>query len=673
VPPPAGPSVLLAQDASRVSVPAPADTVKVPPSRPVTGDSAGVPPDTAATRPVKKSRRYYPWTRASLPISDIGRGPAGAILPRATADQSTEATLREVLEWSAGLRRVPGAGYNAPDPTDAGDLPGREPAAYILEGMPLAPPGYPEMTPDPVGPLWLERTSLRPADPLMLPSNPSGGPVVALDLLRPDSSRALSGARLTSGTNGVYTEEFFLAAPRGSHMVRFGYADSKTAGRFGLGVFSQFGENLLFRLDRGTAWGGWRFGWRQAKTRVRPTREERYLHDRSSLEGGVVVLRRAWAADASVAMNWERLAWEGAVPSARKEALARGLLRIEGRGTGWRPLLTLQLDRQRRRFNQEAWPEITEDRTDIGPGLAGGVEGASESWRYRASAGWATPAPGKSGWVAAATAERTLPGGWELRLHADRCVRAALVPRMADDLADAVGQGAHVTGNFAGNTGHGLQLVGPGRRLESPARIEAGLEGMALRTRWTLLARGVRIDHAIAPGPGELPLFTPEGYSLLSAASLDRTVEAASLRAAAAVDLGRGLGLDVEGIGRTAKPGVDDQLWMAPWDARVRLSLRRVLFSGDLHAEGFVRSVISGPRSTPYGRIRSGERYDAGISLQVSDLSLFAVLLNLRDVLTPAADYETASHYDVVGLVEPGWMPLPVRGYRMGLTWRFLD
>ena len=64
-----------------------------------------------------------------------------------------------------GLRRIPSVAYNAPEPIDAGDLPGREPAAYVLEGMPLAPSGYPEMTPDPVGPLWLEQASLLPADP----------------------------------------------------------------------------------------------------------------------------------------------------------------------------------------------------------------------------------------------------------------------------------------------------------------------------------------------------------------------------------------------------------------------------------------------------------------------------------------------------------------------------
>lgn len=637
-------------------------------------DSAGSAPDTssakadsAAVRAAGRGRRSHSWTRASLPAVAVARGPGGFVLPRKIADRSTEAVLREVLEWSGGLRRIPSAAYNAPDPIDAGDLPGREPAAYLLEGMPLAPSGYPEMTPDPVGPLWLEQVSLLPADPLLLPSNPSGGPMVAMDLLRPDSSRAMSGFRLTSGSSGVHTEEFFVSRPSGSRLTRFGYADSKTDGRFGIDYFRQFGENLLLRTDRGTAWGGWRLGWRQAKTRVRPSRSERYLHDRSAWDAGLALCRRAWAADLSMAMSWERLAWEGNVPASRKEALARGLLRIEGRRAGLRPMLTLQLDRQRRRFNQPAWPRISEDRSDNGPGLAGGMDGVSGFWQFRSSVGWATPAPGKSGWVAAATAERPLPRGWVMRLHADRCVRGALVPRLAGDLAGAVGQGAWVSGSTPGKE---RLVVDPDRRLEAPARVEAALEGVAPRTHWTLHARGVRIDHAVAPGPGELSLFTPEGYASLSAASLDRTVQAVSLRGAATVDLGRGLAFEVEGTGRTARPAVEDQLWMAPWDGRARLSLRRAFFSSDLRVDGFVRGAISGPRSTPYGTLVAGDRYDAGITVQVDELSIFVVLLNLESDLAPAADYESGISLDPSGST---WWTLPLRTYRMGLTWCFLN
>jgi hypothetical protein len=630
-------------------------------------DTARARADTAAVRAAAAFRRLHSWTRAALPAAAGVLGPGDAVLPRETADRSTEAVLREVLEWSAGMRRIPSAAYNAPDPTDAGDLPGREPSAYVLEGMPVAPSGYPEMTPDPVGPIWLERTALVGADPLLYPSNPSGGSLVMLDLLRPDSSRALSAARLTSGSNGVFTEEFTLARPSGSHLLRVGYGDSKTDGRFGVGYFQQFGENLLVRTDRGTGWGGWRLGWRQAKTRIHPTGSERYSHDRSTLEGGLALRRPAWVADFSLAMNWEHLAWRGEVPASRKEALARGLLRIEGRRAGLRPLLTLQLDRQRRRFEQPAWPRISEDRSDLGPGLAGGVEGVSGSWRFRASAGWATPAPGKSGWVAAGTAERPLARGWAVRLRADRSVRGALVPRLAGDLADAVGQGAWVTGNLPGNQ---RLVVDPDRRLEAPARVEAAVEGTAPRTRWTLHARGVRIDHAVAPGPGELPRFTPEGYALLSPASLDRTVQVASLRGTATIDLGRGLALDLEGTGRTSKPSVADQPWMAPWDGRVRLSLARVFFSGDLRIEGFARGAISGPRSTPYGTLPSMDRYDAGVHVRVEDFTVFVVLLNLEADQTPAADHEIGTPLDPS---LSNWWMLPLRTYRMGLTWRFLD
>ena len=170
----------------------------------------------------------------------------------------------------------------------------------------------------------------------------------------------------------------------------------------------------------------------------------------------------------------------------------------------------------------------------------------------------------------------------------------------------------------------------------------------------------MRIDHAVAPGHGELSRFTPEGYAFLSAASLDRTVQVASLRGAATIDLGRGLAFEMEGTGRTAKPVVDDQLWMAPWDGRVRLSLRRAFFSGDLRIEGFARGAISGPRSTPYGTIASGDRYDAGVSAQVDELSIFVVLLNLENEYAPAADYEGGLSGSVgFGLVDPAPAHVP--------------
>ena len=66
----------------------------------------------------------------------------------------------------------------------------------------------------------------------------------------------MSGFRLASGFAGAHTEEFFVSRPSGSQLTRFGYADSKTDGRFGIGYFRQFGENLLLRTDRGTSWGG---------------------------------------------------------------------------------------------------------------------------------------------------------------------------------------------------------------------------------------------------------------------------------------------------------------------------------------------------------------------------------------------------------------------------------
>lgn len=639
----------------------PADTLSSVP------DTTRAAADTAAVRGARKLRRLHSWTRASLPAAASARGPGGFVLPRDTALLSTEAMPRDEMEWSGGMRHIPGPAYNAPDPIDPGDLPGREPAAYLLDGTLLGPSGYPEMTPDPVGAFWLEQTSYLPADPLLLPSNPSGGPIVALELLRPDSSRSVSGFRLTSGSNGLYTEDFFVARPSGSQLTRFGYGDSKTDGRYGIGYFSQFGENLLLRTERGTAWGGWRLGWRKSKTRVGVEEYERYLHDRTGWDGGLALRRPGWVADLSLALSQERLAWEASVPASRKESVVRGLLRIEGRGAGLRPMLTLQLDRQRRRFEQPAWPAISEDRTDTGPGLAGGVDGVSGSWQLRASAGWATPAPGKAGWVAAATAERPLSRGWVLRLHADRCLRGALVPRLAGDMAGAVGQGAWVSGLRPGND---RLVVDPDRRLEAPARAETSVEGTAPRTHWTLHARGVRIDHAVAPGPGELRssrrrAMRPCRTRRLTARCRSPPCAASRRSTWAAAWHSSWTSLAEQRNRRSMtscgwRPGTGE--CACPWVTR---SSRRTC-----GLEGFAQGAIAGPRSTPYGELATGDRYDAGFKAQIADLSLFVILLNLENEYAPAADYGTATTGDPSAAT---WSTLPLRTYRVGLTWRFLN
>lgn len=602
------------------------------------------------------------------------------------ADRAVEYPLRDLLGAQGGLRRMPAPAYHLPDPLDPGDLPGRETPALLLEGMPLGGPGQPDLPPDAVGPLWLQGISLGPADPLRLPSNPGGGPLVDLVLLGPDSTRAASAFRATRGTGGVFTEEFMFVRPSGPGLLRAGYQDAKSEGRFASRYLEQFAENLLARYDRGTSWGGWRVGWSRQVARIRPLWYERYAFHRSATEAGLHARHRGWSGDLSLAMSWDRQFWDGSPAASRKEANARGLLRVEGPGERLRPLATLQLDRRRLRFTHEDPGALRTDVTDLGPGFAAGVEGASAGWRYRGSAGVGSPVPGKSGLTAAFDLSRGLTGvGW-FALHADRTPRAPLVPRLAGDLATLIGQGVWLADSA------GVALIDPSRRLEALTRVEvellrrqaggtvdlaapgatdsdqprgfytAGLSTVPVN-ELRLRLRAVRIDHAVVPEGTEAALLVPASWGAISAAARDRTIRVASARLSGCRQLGAGFALEGGVAVRRSDPGWRDHLWMTPVEGCARLSCGARLFDGDLELEGFVRGELAGRRGTPYGALPASDRYDAGVIARVESVTFTLLAINLEDDDTAAADWDETS----------GWITLPWRSYRMGLTWRFTD
>ncbi len=624
-------------------------------------------------------RRTWSWSTARLPWPD----PVGAFTtlgPPEVVDRAVDYPMRDAVAVAAGLQRVPSPAHHLPDPVDPGDLPGRETPAVLLEGMPLPAPGDPGLAPDAVGPLWLGRVMLHDADPIRLPSNPSGGQILELELLGPDSTRAASAARATRGTGGVFTEEFFLARPSGSGLWRFGYQDTKSEGRFETGYLAQFAENLLLRFDRGTSWGGWRLGWHRQIARVRPFWFERYAFHRSSTEAGLLVRHAGWRGDLSLAVTWNRQLWDGSPAALRKDAFGRGLLRVEGPGDRVRPRVTFQLDRNHLRFRRDEPGGTWRDKTSFGPGIAAGIEGVSGTWRYQGSGGLSSPIAGKSDWTAAFDASRRLPHGWRLAAHLDRMPRAPLVPRLAGDLASIVGQGVWLASTADSAS---AALIDPGRPLEVISRF--GLElrrtkvvdrepatasgfftaGLARKPpdEALLRVRGVSIAHAVAPTGEEFALFVPESWGLLSAAARDATIRVVSARLHARQGLAGGFGFFGSVTGRLSDPGWRDQLWMTPVEGSFRLSWGARFFEGDLEVEGFLRGEVAGRRGTPYGELPWSDRYDAGALARVESLTFSFLLINLESDETAAADFDETA----------GWVTLPLRTYRMGLTWRFTD
>jgi len=665
---------------------------------------------------VAGTRAIGDWRQARLlPRPSIGAG--STAIPRSRLDGSVDGALRSFLEWETGLRLVVSPSDNTPDPYGTADLPGREPPASLVEGFPSTPWGNPDPTPEPVAPLWLERTGLRAADPLVLPANPTGGPLLLFDLLAPDSSRAASAARLTSGTNRTYTEEFALARPGRSSVVRVAYGDSKTEGRLGAGYFSQFEENLLARYDRASAWGGWRLGWQQGTTRVPRRFGDRYLHDRSMWEAGARVRAGAWSGDLSLGLGWSRLEREGDPWVRRKETAGRALLRLEGPHGFVRPLFTAQLDRVHRRFRRTGTAPFAENSTSVGPGVAGGVERTTGAWQWRGSFGWTRPTPERSGWIAAVDGQGPLPWAWQWRAHADRTVRAPLVPRLAGDLLTPVGQGVWIAASEGAAAGvivrpdspleeirrFELELRRTGARAARPAPPveistpdgsvagaeggtatgpegavdpssegrEGGADGGAPPVEvepgrlLSLRLRFVQFRHAIVPTEEQLAWFIPAYFGLLPASALDREIRVVAVHGSARWPLPFGLRIEARAAARASDPGWKSQLWMTPFDAQARLSWARSFFRDDLWIELFLRGEFAGRRASPSGIFAASDRYDGGALARSGPLTFFFTLRNLESDEAVAADQPV--------LAEDGWMTRPLRTYRIGLTWRFLD
>ncbi len=574
-----------------------------------------------------------------------------------------ESVLRDLLEWEFGLRSIPGGGYHLPDQVYSGDLPGRESPSPVIEGIPLALPGYPELPPDAIGLTWIGRAILRPPDPLTLPSNPTAGPILQLDLQDPGAAPATSGVRFTSASNRTHTEEAFLARPAGDLLLRVFYQDSKTEGRYGY-YGRQGGENLHLRLDGGTSGIGWRLGWQGHVNRVRIVEQRRYVWHRSGWDGGFAFQAMGWKADLAMSTVREQHEWDSASPLLRKDAVERALLRLQGPGTSVRPMATLQIDRGGLRAYRPVrygpYEFVVDDRYS-GVGLAAGVDGVSKGWRYRASAGRSAPAMNRSDWVAALALRRDLGSAWSLAIHADRAVRVPLMPRLADDLGILVGQGLTVP------------VVDPERRLEILIR-GSGRLSRKLGERGTLFleGRGQEIRRTVSGAEGALVYFRSAAHDWFPADAMDRTVRVVAAEAGWTMDLLLGFSATGEFTGRWADPSWKSHLWMSPWDGRARLDWRARLFKGDLWLNLFMRGVFTGRRATPVidtGAMQEGgtvilapgDRYDAGGTARVGNMTLFFMLLNLEDDVREAAAYEA------------GWITMPFRSFRMGMTWHFLD
>ncbi|MEZ4651137.1 MAG: hypothetical protein R3E97_20580 [Candidatus Eisenbacteria bacterium] len=567
------------------------------------------------------------------------------------ADRSVDRAPREIFEWISPLRTVESGNPFMPDPLDWGDLPGREPVAYVLGGIPANPPGMPEAVEDPFAPSFVSSVSIRRPNPLRLPNNPTGGALVEAEWAVPDSAYAVSAARLSDGSAISNSDEFMFVRPGQGSLFRLFWSDHKTAGRQGYrgGKGSQVWLGYEFR-----ALGGKFSLWSQnqfAKQRLNdalgfPSR--RWLWNRDAYSASYSRRVREWALSLDYAASWHRFAWEDSRPAQRKDGVQQAILRGVGPGESWWPLATLQVDRHQLRYWEPGRASI--ERTDVGLGLAVGMGGVTESGRYELSVGRSDPGTESAGLVYGAEADWSV-SGWNLQGYAGRTRRARLVPRLANHLYLQVAQGIALSE---------IDETPEAEVLDS-AELWGGRSLGASSVRFGL--RATQITGAISAEAVGLLRLTPTGLleGPLPEEAVDQTVSVIALHSEWLQPLRFGFDVSLDGAVRTSSPGREAQLWMTPAELRAQLHWRALLFSEGLDLDLFLRGRWNGERTTTIGTLSPMSRFDGGGSAQIDDLSLWMLFVNLTDGEHPAA------------AVDGGTFILPVRSFRMGLTWRFLD
>lgn len=627
------------------------DTLRVETMKDSLDDETG-----AGDRMPARARTLADSTRAAMVDSlALRAGPPALyrVAPNAVLN-STERRPRELLAWLTPLRTIPSGTYFTPDPLDWGDLPGRQPPAVLMDGIPVTPPAFPEAAPDPADPLWTREITLRRATPLRLPNNSSGGPLLEYGLIRPDSQIVASGVRLSDGSFTSNTDAIYLARATATSLTHVTWADHKTTGRIEYGA--EEGQDLVLRHERSPGWGRWAIGMQNHNARqrlfaeadvFRPT--ERWLWDRSAYTALLESRIRGWDMRLDGEVSWHRYGWESYTnPARRKDGVGRAILHLAGPGVSLSPRATIQLDRHHWRYFEPG--RLSFDRTHTGLGLAVGVVGASKGWQYELSAGRSDPGSGSAGWTAAAELFRPLGEGTNVSAYAGRSVRTRLLPRMSNHLDVMVGQVVSYPVTASSPPNEEL-LQGEIRLHSAGATRSAGVT-----------VRAVEISNTFSNDAGAA-FFIPEVYlrNAFPDSLLHGTVRSLSLTLEGEQKLKWGFEVHGSGWLRKSDPDWRRQLWATPAEMQGELSWSSSLFREEFVVHAFSRGHWSSSRATPYGRIGPRVRFDGGVTAGIDPFRVYFMFENLANTIDESGSYVV------------NFMPLPLRSYRFGLTWRFLD
>ena len=568
----------------------------------------------------------------------------------AEADLRRSATqeARDALAVSTGLRDLSAGAPNRAPPVSAG-IPGRDIPEMRVDGIPVVSPRWPETAHSPLPLLAIGEVALRRYAPICGPLSSTGGARLDLSLFPPVADRAVSAMRLTQGSYATYTDEMVLRRPLGPVLFRGYYGDSKSDGRYLLG--RQTGQTIGLRAGRAIA-GGWAdWGYEDATYRARQLATKRVLWDRT-----VWSLRFSRPDSATIhgeaAVYWrsDRGRWETAQGATERRGRAVGIrLLAERSGAAGAFSAAAEIEGSRTRFVR---PEV-ESRSleDLSIGLAAGYGRAGTGWASRLSAGVVRHDPLAAAFVFSAEWELDSPGFPALLAHASRAVRHRALPRLPTDGGAWVRQGIDLVPERDGEAPEALwrgAIEIANRRRPGGSEIRLGLDA--------LLDAG-----GLDPALDDLAPLGVDAQDALAPEQLRRDAWFLSpwIRTAAALPLG--LRLEAEVAATEAEGTVARHLGLAAfrWDGR--LGRRALLFREDLDIDLRLCATGRTEAATPYGTLPAVGMLDGEIHARIGSADLFLVMGNLTNVEQRSMSYDG------------GFMILPLRHYRAGIAWTFLD
>ncbi len=629
---------------------APADSLKTAPSSPVDQDSLAVPQAVPAEDP------RLCWWRQDYGLDLLGVRPGEAIVSRTALNRSGAMYLSDALECEGGLGLFaagsPGA-YETPYRLS----PGTDRLAVWSGGLATSGAGLPEGLVHSLSPLSVHDLYFLNPDPV-------------LDVLADGSDGSLYGSwprtagpetpsafRLTEGPYGAGTEDVILARRAGMWGLQASYAHARARGRYLYGT-SKF-QNLSLALDRAGGWGGWqvRAAGRHGQSQIDGHRKLLWEADLLSA-GGQILSQEAWDVQVMLTRRNDLTRWWTPQENVRRRTtstagIAQGRWELNGGGD---VIAALGVDHTTMSYWRRG--ERTEDWSRGGMGLAMGWVGPLGPLACLASLGYADPwwHAGHLRWHL--RLEHAPASRWGGAVEAWSGGTQAFVPRAEPDGVALLQRGLFYP---AGESAEG-QALRRVTQIEGTLRLESGRLRLRAGPLWRQILQGVglRSDRAAD--------LRPEIRESLPVAELVDDLDQWSWVAAVQIALPLSLSLSGDGIIVLAPSAAERlALFQARERGRIMLAAQGWLFKGDLWWELRGAMFHTGPRQSPYGRLPASARVDLEGRGRIRDASFFLALRNvLADPNAPEEWGESATYDD-------GWMPVPGRGYRMGIEWHFLD